>query len=315
MGPPPPQPVAHVTNQLLLQEWQPGRRGRVASPGWSRKKEELETGMANSESTECFSFAARSSRVDLGQGRVGRNMTYFLRLPLQAGSGGQGAGAGLPVGNRGLQGEAPRPHAACARRHRRKENQGCSRRTQSQSPARVPGPGRTRGRRPGRALHLPPAHVPAAEGGGGRARVPSGNRPVWPRRPQPPGPRELGRSGPSDLGARPPGFRSGRTLSPQLAGRTRESVARTHLPASPVRSGGATLRPGPHRPPQPTPQAAAAVAAAAAGRERRDGGQRQPRRPGPTRLRPAPSVPPTGRHRRSSLARTTHASAQPRPAA
>lgn len=146
--------MAHVTNQLLLQEWQPRRRGRVASPGCSREKEELKIGMANSKSTECFSLAARSSRVDLGQRRVGRNMTYFLRLPLRAGSGGQGAGAGLPVGNRELQREAPRPQAACARR-RRKKTKAAARRTQSQRPARAPGPGRTRGRRPGRAQAAP----------------------------------------------------------------------------------------------------------------------------------------------------------------
>lgn len=70
--------MAHVANPLLLQEWRLGRRGRVACPGCSREKKELEIGMANSKSTDCFSLAALSSRVDLGQGRVGRNMTYFF---------------------------------------------------------------------------------------------------------------------------------------------------------------------------------------------------------------------------------------------
>lgn len=50
--------------------------------------------------------------------------------------------------------EEPRPQAACACR-RRKETKAIARRTQSRRPARAPGPGRTRGRRPGRAQAAP----------------------------------------------------------------------------------------------------------------------------------------------------------------
>lgn len=152
-GEAPRQPVAHVTNQLLLQEWQAGRRGRVACPGCSRKKEELKIGMANSESTDRFSLAARSSRVDLGQGRVGRKPDLFSTPAFASGQWRTRRGGRAPRGQQRAA-EGPRPQAACAC-HRRKETKAAARRTQSQRPARTPGPGRTRGRRPGRAQAAP----------------------------------------------------------------------------------------------------------------------------------------------------------------
>lgn len=179
--------MAHVANPLLLQEWRLGRRGRVACPGCSREKKELEIGMANSKSTDCFSLAARSSRVDLGQGRVGRNMTYFF-TPASASGQWRTRRGGRAPGGQQRAAETPRPQAACARR-RRKETKAAARRTQSQRPVRAPGPRpypRAAPRpRPGRALHLPPAPVPVAEGGCRRSRVPSGHRPAGPRSPQP----------------------------------------------------------------------------------------------------------------------------------
>lgn len=282
--------MAHVTNQLLLQEWQAGRRGRVACPGCSRKKEELKIGMANSESTDRFSLAARSSRVDLGQGRVGRNLTYFLRPPLRAGSGGQGAGAGLPVGNRELQrGLGPKPRA----------------------PA-------TGGRKP---RLQPAARSPSAPRALRAPAVPEGGAQAAPRpRPEPAAcPRPGGRGKLQTL-ASPLRDRACRasepTASQALRTRSRPSTgprsphARPHLlkerwnpvpsargphagacrPHSPARFVFAQRRrhtPAGTPPSASTnPQAAAAAVAAAAGREGLDGSQRQPRRLGPTRLRP-----------------------------
>lgn len=183
--------MAHVTNQLLLQEWQPGRRDRVASPGCSREEEELKIGMANSKSTECFSLEARSSRVDLGQGRVGRNMTYFSTPAFASGQWRTRRGGRAPGGQ---QKAAERGASAPSRVRPPPEegNQGCS------PPHAVPAPCARSGPRPhpraaprphpGRALHLPPAPVPVAEGSYRSSRVPSGHRPARPRSPQPPRP-------------------------------------------------------------------------------------------------------------------------------
>ncbi|XP_012893171.1 PREDICTED: basic proline-rich protein-like, partial [Dipodomys ordii] len=180
-----------------------------------------------------------------------------------------------------------------------------------------PGPGRgvVAGRR---SRHLPAPRSPGGSEGnvGGRApKSPQGRQgtgragPPTPGARRAPAPRANPPAAPQaqngqpelqpDLGA------DGRTrgglsawgaaaqLSPQPTGRARGAATSTHLPASPPRNGGATLRPGPHRPPQPTPQAAVAVAAAAAaGREGRDGGLRRPRHHGPTRLRPPPDPAP-----------------------
>lgn len=228
--------------------------------------------------------------MDHGQGRVGRKMTYFLRLSFLLGSEGRGAGTSLraPRWTPGAWSEEHINHAAlpqaAEQREGRKEMRARPGRTQSPAtcapegpwphPRAAPGRGTERAGAGGRSLHLPPPWDPA----GANERV--GERAPWSQQSR----QGRGRAGPPTSGpsapkprahTRPPrpGLGAGsRTLAPtgqevawqhwgrlhdwfpQPTGRAREAAAGTHLPTSPSRSCGATLRPGLHRPPQPTPR-------------------------------------------------------------
>lgn len=247
--------------------------------------------MANSESTECFSLAARSSRVDLGQGRVGRNLTYFLRPPLRAGSGGQGAGAGLPVGNRELQrrlGPKPRAPADGGRKPRQQPA--------ARSPS-APRAFRAPAAPEGGAQAAPrPRPEPATRprpGGRGKLQTlasPLRERACWASEPaaaQALRTRPRPSTGPRSPHARPHLIKERWNPVPSARG-PHAGACRSHSPARFVSARQRRHTPAGTPPSASTnPQAAAvAAAAAAAGREGRDGSQRQPRRLGPTRLRP-----------------------------
>lgn len=154
-----------------------------------------------------------------------------------------------------------------------------------------PGPGRAGGQRPSGALrprrNPAPARPPAPPGPTAHTNAPA---PRGPELRAGRGP-DLGRGTPAGAGGSLAALGSDRGSLPR-GGSCARRGRRRHSPARwPLHAAAPVPHSGPNPPSTSTkPQAAAATetAAAAAGREGRDGGLRQPRRRGPTRLRPPP---------------------------